>query len=405
MFEPLTDLRLENGLRAVIQERKGPLAGFACRIGFGPRYETDDLSGAAHLIEHLLLRGRDVGVCLPQEIERWGGEMTAETAKEDIVISGRVPVERLSAAVDALAEALTQPLPLEHLDQEKKIVVEELRLMASQPIEVAQDIMYEGLFAGSGLGMPVAGSVESVQSLSPEDLVSLHGKWIRASTLVVALVAPDASAASTMLESSKLSSLSAGTLESFPKTRLSPSVEGIQWQEMDDDYSYVAVAAPGYADSDPLRPAAEVLSLLLGESSSSLLYRIIREQLGLAYDIRCAHRSFSDAGLFRAIIGTAPENVDRVVAEVRSAVARLDDEVGEEKVELGKRQRMGQLLLAWESSAELAFWLAISQGQEQARGPLTELEAIEGLTGGEVAQVARELAEQELQAFAAGGRR
>ena len=66
---------LDNGLTVIHERRKIPVVAVASSIRFGAQYETEDIKGISHFIEHLVFKGtkkRKVDE-IPREVESKGG--------------------------------------------------------------------------------------------------------------------------------------------------------------------------------------------------------------------------------------------------------------------------------------------------------------------------------------------
>jgi len=148
-------------------------------------------------------------------------------------------------------------------------------------------------------------------------------------------------------------------------------------------YFSLGIAAPPYGH--PERYSWHVLSTLLGGGISSRLFRVIREERGLVYDIGAKYDAYRDGGLLVVEGSTAPENLPAVVGLVRQELAKLvSGELAEEE-ELGraKMHLRGQHLLAMEHSQTRMSQLATQEFYFGRRVPtaeiLTEIDAVDRL--------------------------
>jgi zinc protease len=83
----------------------------------------------------------------------------------------------------------------------------------------------------------------------------------------------------------------------------------------------------------------------------------LRDREGLAYTVNAsiAISADSEAGMFVAYIGTAPENLDRVNKEMREEIARIRDTLPtKDEVEDAKNYILGSMPFSYETSAALA---------------------------------------------------
>ena len=75
-----------------------------------------------------------------------------------------------------------------------------------------------------------------------------------------------------------------------------------------------ASAAPGIDRADERRFALAVLDSIFGGSTSSRLFREVREKRGLAYSVGSYSEQYTDTGLVAIYVGTREDNVEEACA-------------------------------------------------------------------------------------------
>ena len=81
-------------------------------------------------------------------------------------------------------------------------------------------------------------------------------------------------------------------------------------REAGHDWAMIRLGAPGISRGDDRRYALRVLNTLFGGSSSSRLFREVREKRGLAYSVGSYNEQFTDQGLVATYVGTREDNVE-----------------------------------------------------------------------------------------------
>src|SRR5690348_1194428 len=137
----------------------------------GSRHESQELSGIAHFCEHMLFKGTSTRSAedIAQTIDSIGGQMDAFTAKEYASYYIKVLDEHLPLALDVLSDIVMRPAfaPAD-IDREKKVVLEEIKMVEDTPDDLVHEIFSEHLWEGHPLGRPILGSPESVSGLSQD---------------------------------------------------------------------------------------------------------------------------------------------------------------------------------------------------------------------------------------------
>ena len=128
---------LPNGLRvALLERREVPMVAATAIVGAGSALESEDFSGASHLLEHLLFNGTST---MSQEelyaaVDRIGGYSNAHTDEDHTYYTMLVPAAHAARGLEIQAAMLfDSTIPVEKYDKERKIVLEEIAKDRSRP--------------------------------------------------------------------------------------------------------------------------------------------------------------------------------------------------------------------------------------------------------------------------------
>jgi predicted Zn-dependent peptidase len=114
---------------------------------------------------------------------------------------------------------------------------------------------------------------------------------------------------------------------------------------------HVCFGGPGIARADDRRFALLVLDAAFGGSTSSRLFREIREKRGLAYSVGSYIDQFADDGAVAMYVGTRADNVDEACEIIGRELGRLhDDGLGAAELDRAKEHVKGRIVLGLESS-------------------------------------------------------
>ena len=115
---------------------------------------------------------------------------------------------------------------------------------------------------------------------------------------------------------------------------------------------HICFGAPGLRRDDERRYPLAVLDSIFGGSTSSRLFREVREKRGLAYSVGSYNEQFTDQGLVATYVGTREDNVEEACAIIGAELARLRSEpVSAEELARAKESVKGRLVLSSESTA------------------------------------------------------
>ncbi|WP_084964718.1 M16 family metallopeptidase [Thermoactinospora rubra] len=317
----------------------------------GSRDEPEELSGSTHLLEHLLMQAPLPSGERPVDLlEALGGEANAITSRDYLVLYARVPTAEAATALDVLCRAAAAPgLGEEALAAERKVVLEEVRLAASDPFDAVHDLFYATAFPGQPMGRPVGGTARSVAGIGLEDL---RERLAGAPLGVVVCGGAGPEAVMPVVESLPEPPGPAGA--PHPPGRQAARLHGGRAHlPLNSDSAGIVLGGAAVPYGDRLLPAFEVMVDLVAEASSALLVEEIRNRRGLAYEMWGSVAEYRDVGTWRVFVATAPDQVEEVVEVATTLLARQAARgwsTGE--VEVAARRTAGRLLLECEQSLE-----------------------------------------------------
>ncbi len=295
-------------------------------------------------------------------LEGLGTELSVSVDWDSFQVGVQVPVDRLPAAVELLAEAVRTPrLDPADIDRVRNDEVTALRMYWANPGPRADAALRAALFGVDRRpGRPMDGDPESVAAVTVDDVVAFHAEWLtRAGTLLVA---------------GDLDRIDLDTLAATAFVGASPAAEPAG-DPLDlvvpDQRRIVLVDRPGsvqstlrlghvaphraHPDHVPMTLAATVL----GGAFTSRLNHLIREVRGYTYGIRAEFGYSRRFGRFVVSSGvqtavTAPALVDAVGEITRTR----DTGVTEAELAVARSWRAGQLSVELQTPRAIANALA-----------------------------------------------
>ena len=386
---------LPNGLR-LLTERMPHVRSVSIGVWLarGSRHESNEQSGIAHFVEHMLFKGTSTRTAedIAQAIDSIGGQMDAFTAKEYASYYIKVLDEHLPLAVEVLADIVMRPaFSPEDIEREKKVVLEEIKMVEDTPDDLVHELFTENFWANHPLGRPILGTRETVESLSAEGLRRYFTSAYSAPNLIIA--------ATGNIEHEKVRDLVTRAFEgvplkSDPLDEAPPQVvPKIVVRNKELEQSHVCLGTPGYRQDHEDRYSSYVLNTILGGSMSSRLFQNVREKRGLAYAVFSGLSAYRDAGSMTIYAGCANDDVGELIDVVIAELRRLKEEpLPESELRRAKDHLKGSLMLNLESTSSRMSHLARQEIYFDRHFGLDEtLAGIEAVTVSEIQRVARDL--------------
>jgi predicted Zn-dependent peptidase len=359
----------------------------------GSRDETPAQAGVSHFLEHLLFKGteRHSAIEIAEIFDGLGASVNAATGKESTNLYARFLDTHTEEAFDLIAEMLLGPTYPE-IDSEREVVLEEIAMYEDEPQDKVHDVLDRAVFGGHPLGRRVLGEAEVISSIPVPDIDAYHRARYTGANIVVA--------AAGNLEHDGIVELTRRHIEPPDSPGEggpleAPEVDGahVAFQQKDTEQFHIAFGAPGIDRSDDRRYALTILDAVFGGSTSSRLFREVREKRGLAYAVGSYTQQYVDSGLIGLYVGTREDNVEEACGIIGRELASIHtDGITDDELNRAKEHVKGRMVLSSESTAARMGRIGKAVLFDTPLLTLDELiERIDTVTSDEVAELARDL--------------
>ena len=345
--------QLDNGLRVVTQRMPEVRSvTFGVEVGTGSRDEPAAIAGASHFLEHLLFKGTEerTGREISEAVDAAGGDMNACTAREQTSFYIRLLADDAALGLDLLCDTVLHPtLTADDVAIERQVILEEILQHDDDPGDVVHELWADAVFADHPLGRDPLGSEASVASTTAEDVRDFFRSHYRPGNMVVAgagLLDHDEVVAA-------VEARFAGAEGGGPPPRIAPGEhqEPLVVDEDDTEQVHLVLGLRGVACGDDDRHALAVLEHTLGGGLSSRLWQQVREERGLAYSVYSFRSQYQETGTLGVYAGTAPGNLDEVLALVNAELDALAAEgITERELQVAVGHLVGEMALSLEDS-------------------------------------------------------
>jgi predicted Zn-dependent peptidase len=359
--------RLPNGLDVAIAPMPHlRTATVMVGVRVGSRYETRELNGISHFLEHMLFRGTAAHPSAFEfnlAVEELGGTLNAATCADFTTYELTLPPEHIARGIEILSEIFYAP-SLRNLEVEKRIVREEILEGVDEDGNDIDpdDLVHRAVFGVHPLGFKIAGHENSLDRFSETDLRAWHAKHYVASKSVVAVAgAIDPNEIDRVVQSA-FANLARGEDESpiaFQQAMAGPRVS---FTESPGSQTDVRVALPSVGERHPLRYPTELLFRVLDDGMSTRLFRTVVEDTGLAYETFGGFDSYGDIGL--AVVGASIEHAKtpELVRTVLDLLKGLRDQpIEAHELAKAKRRALFELTATLDQADAIAEMLVVDR--------------------------------------------
>ncbi|MCP4747722.1 MAG: insulinase family protein [Desulfobacteraceae bacterium] len=346
---------LENGLRVVTKSMPNARSiAMGILVDTGVKDEPSDKSGLAHMAEHLLFRGtsnRD-SIQIARLMDEAGGQMGGFITRDYTCYTATVLDDYRTFAIELFGDILLNSLFSENdIEREKGTIIREISSVTDVPDQRTDNLLKSYIWNGHYLGISLHGDPEDVKKLTREDVIYfVHSQYLPDRFII--------SAAGNVEHHDFVSQVRDSFWrvigESTPRQNTFPTFHsGVIVEHMPVSHVYFSIGFRAFAYSHPQRYEVHILNKIIGGGISSRLFRRIREERGLVYDIRSEYQAYQDDGLIVIEGSTAPEHFMNVFILTISEIWKtftFEAPIADEELWKAKMQIRGQHLISAENS-------------------------------------------------------
>jgi zinc protease len=342
-----------------VQDATVPLVAMEFAMSGGAAQDPADKPGVANMVANLIDEGSaDLDSrAFHERLDRRAIELSFSVSRDYFRGSLRMLKDNKDEAFDLLRMSLTSPhFDAADVERVRTQTISGLKRETTNPSALAGRRFLEIAFGNHPYGRPNNGTLQSLPNIEVADMRDYVGRVLTREKLTISVVGD--------IDAGSLARLLDQTFGGLPaKSSLAPvpdvepaSPPRREFIALDVPQTVVTFGGPGIKRSDPDFMAAFVVNHILGGgTSSSRLYREVREKRGLAYSIYDQLAWMDHSAMFVGNTATradrSGETVDAVIGEVR----RMAEEgPTQQELDEAKSYVKGSRFLSLDTSSKLA---------------------------------------------------
>src|SRR3954468_13123194 len=182
---------LTNGLTVLIRsDRSAPVVAIVTHVKAGYFDETDDVSGIAHVLEHMFFKGtarRGVGE-IAKETKASGGYLNAHTIYDNTTYYTVLPSSGFAAGLDIQADAYANSvIDSAELAREMEVIIQEAKRKSDNPSAVATETLYEVLHDAHRMRRWRIGREEGLRRFTREKMNGFYRNFYKPSNTILVI--------------------------------------------------------------------------------------------------------------------------------------------------------------------------------------------------------------------------
>lgn len=353
---------LPNGLRMIhVTTTATPLVSLEILVDCSALDEPMQVQGLRKVLLYSMLQGSQTadGATITRQLADVGGIMTGRVQQDSLEISVTVPASALPLALDSLQAILRHPqlsdLGIQAIISQAK---REAAVMPTGTIDAAEwyanMLIYTGLpYATQGVGYP-----ETIEQITPEFVRLAYRYFISPSNTVLAIAGPVTATEAQAQVIRTFGAWERGAPLGQRETISSPTLGTSQsiLRELPVQSTGILLTFPvcGATQRDYL--TLRVIDAVLSGGTGSRLFRSVREQQHLAYEVASRLTTQRNDNTFSLYALTYGRRLDDTRMALAAELSKLQTEaVTASELQRAKAYLKGKVLLSHQSGAQYAY--------------------------------------------------
>ena len=324
-------VKLKNGLTVLIlEDDRFPLVNTRLYVHAGSAYETTEIAGISHQLEHMVFKGTDkrgMGESA-REIESIGGSMNAATSFDYTVYYAEVPDDKWKIGLDVITDMAFNPtIDPDELESEKKVVLEELERGEDSPSSKLFKTLQGMIWTDTSYEWPIIGTRETVSNFTRDAILDYISRYYQPQSMLLAVVGK-VDPEEVLAEAERvLGGLENTNIVQPPEPFVIPEVgEGPRVVKIPGKWNkvYLGAAFPiPHATAGEVVPL-DLLSQLMGGDDTSLLYRKFKYEKGLVDSISMSALTLERGGMMYIHATLDSDKVEQFWKELMEELANFN---------------------------------------------------------------------------------
>ncbi len=384
----------------LVQDHSIPFTALELRFRGGTSLDDPDKRGAVYLMSGLIEEGAgDMDArTYARELESLAASFSYRATDDTVSISARFLTEKRNEVIDLLQTTIHEPrFDEDAIDRVRAQVISGLKSDQTDPSDIAGRSFAEMAYGDHPYASDGKGTIESVSSLTRDDIVAAYDNVFAKDRLYVGAVGDITAEELGVLLDELLLDLPA-TGKPIPEKAKVTIDGGVSVVDFNTPQSVALFGQSGIDRDDPDFFAAYILNHILGGGGfESRLMQEVREKRGLTYGVATYLVPKDLASVYLGSVSSANDRIAEAVEVIRQEWARAAAEgVTQKELDDAKTYLTGAYPLRFDGNGQIA---GIMVGMQMEDLPIdyiaTRNDKVNAVTLEDVNRVASELLDPE----------
>lgn len=369
----------ENGHKIVLAHKEGDMVNVSSWVKTGSINENDNNNGISHFLEHLMFKGTNVHKVgeFDKLLESKGAIVNAATWKDYtfyyVTLPKGIGEKDFKLALDLHADMMMNPVfPSEELGapfdvndpnvtdkRERHVVIEEIRMRKDQPWTKVYNLCNKNMYTAHPYKRDVIGTPEIISQLTREDIDNYYRTFYTPKNMTTIVVGDFDHEEVLNILCEKFDFPNRHEQDSRINSIDNP-VSSTKYLEIKANVqtSYIMIGwLTAMARELKASICLEIISIILGEGSSSRLQQNLIEKLSdkIFNMVGSEQYEFKDGNNFYVLANFKPESKDKAIELLKAEISGLiDNNITEYELSKAKKRIKSRFACDAETVSEIA---------------------------------------------------
>ena len=394
--KPVEIYELKNGHKIIFAYKEGELVNISSWVKTGSINETDENNGISHFLEHLMFKGttKHKAGDFDRILEARGGIINAATWKDYtfyyITIPKGINNENIDIAIELHADMMTNAqLPENEIgptfdpnknDAEEKreryVVIEEIGMRNDQPWTMTYNEANKNMYNSHPYKRDVIGTKEIIANISQATIMDYYKTWYTPDNITTIIVG-DVSAdeyLELLIKEFNFKNIKRHEKQIFEEIK--PLSKSIEVEKKSDITTGYCIMGFNTAKASNVKHTllVEMISIILGESTSSRMYQNLIENVkkSIFNCIETSQYRFRDGNTFFIEANFEPDKKDEAIKLIKEQIKLIQDEgISDNEFVMAKKRLKTRFAESVETVSEIGdsigYYMTVCNGLEQAK--------------------------------------
>ncbi|MFL0247800.1 M16 family metallopeptidase [Candidatus Clostridium stratigraminis] len=317
---------LENGLHLISIKKDSQLSSIHIGIKVGSINENSNDRGISHFIEHMLFKGTNNfnNEELNDYLEHRGGEYNAYTDYSCTVYSITALAEELEPSINILSDMIQYSIfPEKEIERERGVILAEIRTSKDDIEDFSFKRANEVAFTNSPLRYDTLGEEKTVKRFKKEQIVDYYNKYYCPNNAFITIVSPYDHEVIYNLVKTYFFSWQKRELKEDNVSLENNIEKKVVSLKKDIEQSTIVYVFTFHGLSKQEELALKILNHKFGESANSILFRELREEKGLAYDVYSQMDITNNVKTLYIYTAVSEDKIDEAINSIDASIKKI----------------------------------------------------------------------------------